>query len=315
MSVPLVSIGMPLFNEAKYLREALESLLNQDYQHTEILLSDNASEDETSCICEEYANRDSRISVVRHQENIGAQKNFSDLVHRAKGKYFFWAGGHDLWHPSFISRCVSVLEEDPLLALAYPQTVKMDDKGENQEVVPCRIDTRGMDAAKRYAHFVWHIDCNLVYGIWRREFLKRSGLFQDVYGPDVLLLSEMALKGAYAGVDEPLWFRRYQRGAETKDEKKERIVQDLDPHATLQKQKASLVQHYRALRGKHFSLIRKTNFSSLERWKLYTHTWLAFAVRCDVFPGAPMVKSTVTRILPHSLQKKFTLWLREGKKV
>ena len=63
--LPLVSIGVPIYNEERFLEESLVSLCSQDYSNLEIIISDNASIDGTSEICREFANRDPRIRHSR----------------------------------------------------------------------------------------------------------------------------------------------------------------------------------------------------------------------------------------------------------
>jgi glycosyltransferase involved in cell wall biosynthesis len=303
---------MPLYNEAEYLREALESLLAQQYQNFEILLSDNASADATAKICEEYAAKDARISFTNHPENIGAMQNFTHLVHKAKGKYFFWAAGHDLWDPTFISECVSVLEADNSIVLAYPQTQRIKADGTPFDVYPSNIDTRGKSVVHRYKDFVWHVDCNLVYGIWRLECLKQSGCFRDVYSPDQVLIAEMALKGSFAKIQKPLWLRRYQRGEESSLQKKDRILEDLKPDQARERQKTSLTDHYRHTRNAQFTVINTAELGAITKLMLKLHTWLSFAVRCNVFPGALIGRRIVRVLLPMNIQRKIIGWLRTG---
>ena len=70
--LPLVSIGVPVYNGENYLRQALESITNQTYRNLEILIADNASTDGTEAICREFAARDERIRYHRHPTNLGA---------------------------------------------------------------------------------------------------------------------------------------------------------------------------------------------------------------------------------------------------
>jgi glycosyltransferase involved in cell wall biosynthesis len=311
---PLVSIGMPLHNEAQYLRDALNALLRQDYANLELILSDNASSDSTPTICQQYAANDRRIRFTRYDRNIGAQENFNHLVSEAKGTYFFWAAGHDLWAPTFVSACVTVLKGDQSVVLAYPQTQRIRADGSPIDVYPSNIDTRGLSSAARYKAFLWHVDCNLVYGVWRREVLARSGLFRDIYAPDLLLLSEMSLRGAFAKVQQPLWLRRYQRAPETSEQKKDRILRDLKPSEAASCSTRSLVQHYRSLRSAHFALLQRSPMGLCTRLNLLLHTWLAFAVRCNVFPGAAQIKGVARKLMPSSLGRAVVRWLRSGGK-
>jgi hypothetical protein len=63
------------------------------------------------------------------------------VLELSSGKYFVWAADHALWYPSFISRCISVLEQDPTVVLVYPRTTLIDSNGNELEITPDRGDT------------------------------------------------------------------------------------------------------------------------------------------------------------------------------
>src|SRR5437660_501594 len=104
---PLVTIGLAVFEEECYLRGTLESLVAQDYANFRLIISDNASTDGTEGICREFEDRDPRIQYFRSASNVGAIANFNRTFELARGKYFMWAGAHDLWEPTFISTAVA----------------------------------------------------------------------------------------------------------------------------------------------------------------------------------------------------------------
>jgi glycosyltransferase involved in cell wall biosynthesis len=93
--IPIVSIGMPVYNGEEFIVEALESLLGQTFINFELIISDNASEDRTGEICTEYALRDSRIRYIRQKQNIGAVANFQFVLDTAVGEYFMWNAADD----------------------------------------------------------------------------------------------------------------------------------------------------------------------------------------------------------------------------
>ena len=119
----IVSIGLPVYNGENYLRGALNSLLAQDYQDFEVNICDNASTDETGKICQEYAAKDSRIIYHRSDVNIGSTKNFKQVFDLSNGKYFMWAAHDDLWEPSYISKCLKKLEENPSAVLCCSEII------------------------------------------------------------------------------------------------------------------------------------------------------------------------------------------------
>ena len=93
---------MPVYNGAQYIREALDSLLAQTFTDFDLIISDNASTDETQSICEAYARRDPRIRYVRQIENRGALANFQFVLDQAKGEFFMWAASDDMWDSNWI---------------------------------------------------------------------------------------------------------------------------------------------------------------------------------------------------------------------
>lgn len=86
---PLVSIGIPTYNRAASLRRAIESALAQDYVNLEVVISYNASTDETQAVCEGFARKDSRIRYIRQVTNHGAVANFRNALSQPKGEFSF----------------------------------------------------------------------------------------------------------------------------------------------------------------------------------------------------------------------------------
>jgi glycosyltransferase involved in cell wall biosynthesis len=77
---PRVSIGLPVYNGERFLKEALDSLLAQIYTDFELIISDNASTDQIESICRTYAASDRRIRYYRNKENVGAAHNFNRVL-------------------------------------------------------------------------------------------------------------------------------------------------------------------------------------------------------------------------------------------
>lgn len=204
----LVSIGMPVYNEAKHIRVALDALLAQDYDNFELVISDNASTDATGDICTEYAARDARIRYDRSETNVGGISNFNRVFNAARGEFFVWAAGHDLRDPSFISRCVEVLEQEPAVVLCYPLTVWLDENGPTDETVSDRLDTRGRaDRLTRLNMVLWGLTTGFpIYGVLRVSAMRQTRLFQQVVSPDIALLAELSMLGEFAHLPTPLFY-------------------------------------------------------------------------------------------------------------
>jgi len=116
---PKVSIGMPVYNGEKFIREALDSLLAQTFTDFELIISDNASTDATETICREYAAHDPRIRYVRQRENRGVLANFRFVLDEAVGEYFMWAAADDEWKSFFVEFCVDNIGNSGSIMTAY----------------------------------------------------------------------------------------------------------------------------------------------------------------------------------------------------
>src|SRR5450759_4182044 len=147
---PLVTIGMPTYNGARYLAQSLDSLLNQDYPNWELVISDNCSTDETEAIARSYAAQHPQIRYERSPVNRGAAANFNRVLELATGPFFVFAADHDLWAPTFLSRCVSLLEANPQSVLVYPQTTLTSTDGRPLEVMKDLIKLGDPSAMARY---------------------------------------------------------------------------------------------------------------------------------------------------------------------
>ncbi len=108
---PFFTVGIPTFNRAALLKEALDSTLSQTFSDFEILVGDNASTDNTPEVFKNYS--DARIRVIRQKENIGAVNNFNALIKESAGRFFVLHQDDDLLHPEFLKRCYeAVLNRD-----------------------------------------------------------------------------------------------------------------------------------------------------------------------------------------------------------
>ncbi len=218
--LPLVSIGVPVYNEARFLQESLDSLLAQDYANLEIIISDNASTDETQSICERYAEQHTHIQYHRRQENCGPAGNFVAVLEQAKGRYFIWAAGHDLWSSNYISACVTSLEQRPEAVLALGTAQWIDEHGAVLTKETGWTDTRGMDVIARYFSVLWG-NMHPVLGLVRREQLAAFPMINTV-GADLIILSRLALVGDFVHVLSASWSRREFRQEQQYEDKLKR---------------------------------------------------------------------------------------------
>lgn len=110
---PLVSIGVPTYNAKAYLEETIQSILNQDYPHLELLIQDNCSTDGTWELLQDLAAHHPQISVEQNERNLGMVGNFNRVMNRARGDYKMVMGSDDLLEPGFVRRCVEQFAQSP----------------------------------------------------------------------------------------------------------------------------------------------------------------------------------------------------------
>lgn len=99
-----------VYNTEKYLRECLDSVLNQSYKNFELLIVDDGSTDSSGCICDEYAEKDSRVRVI-HTENQGVLLARKTAFENARGDYFIVFDSDDTVSPELFSRLSEKIEQ------------------------------------------------------------------------------------------------------------------------------------------------------------------------------------------------------------
>ena len=115
---PLVSIVIPVYNVEKYLRECVDSVINQTYRYIEIILINDGSTDSGGDICEEYALIDSRIKLI-HQENQGLGNARNVGMREAAGKYVIFLDSDDYWELIALEELVKEAEKNALQVIAF----------------------------------------------------------------------------------------------------------------------------------------------------------------------------------------------------
>lgn len=209
---PLVSIGLPVRNGATYLEGAIESLLAQTYPAIELIICDNASTDSTPEICERFAASDPRVRYHRNETDVGGATNHNLTFTMARGSYFRWAAHDDLAEPELIERCVKVLEHDPGVVLCHTDLVHIDADG-NVIGQVSRNHCSSPRPSVRFATMANARDfCEETYGVIRSADFAATRLQQDYTGSDRTLMSELALRGRFANVEETLFRKRLHEG-------------------------------------------------------------------------------------------------------
>lgn len=207
--MPLISIGLPVYNGEVYLKEAIDSILAQTFKDFELIISDNASTDSTDEICRSYAAKDKRIQYYRNERNLGAAENFNKVFMLSSGEYFKWITYDDVSAPSFLERCNEVLSRDPAIVLCYPKTINIDVNGKKIKEYNDNLHLPYSKPHQRLGCFISQFKlANAVFGLIRSSALRNTRLIGKYFAGDYILLVELSLQGKFFEVPEHLFFRR-----------------------------------------------------------------------------------------------------------
>jgi len=210
--LPSVTIGIPVYNEEKFVAETIFSAINQSYHNLKIVISDNCSTDNTfEEIKKVIANHDN-VSVIRQEKNIGLPSNFNYLSQNANTDFFCWLSGHDLLHRDFIAAAVRVFLENPGLSLVYPKSEQIDEKGKFRNIeAHDRIDTTTLDFVQGPLKVARTVDHGTpIHGLWNTSILKEYK-YKPFAGSDLNLLYHASISGKIFELPDVYHFLRIVR--------------------------------------------------------------------------------------------------------
>jgi glycosyltransferase involved in cell wall biosynthesis len=205
---PLVSIGVPAYNGAGFLRKTLQSLINQTYKNLQIIVSDDCSSDDTLQICFSFRDYDSRVIVVSNKERLGAVANFNRVVELAKGEFFFWNAQDDYRDHSYVECCMSQFKSNNNLVFCHS---KYSDSAvsENSEFLVRSLNfiinepdfrSRFLKAYKSF------IGSTAFYGMYRMSMMHRKLKWGNFIASDCCIFNACLLEGDICEVEEILFF-------------------------------------------------------------------------------------------------------------
>jgi glycosyltransferase involved in cell wall biosynthesis len=271
---PRLSVGLPVYNGERYIRQSIESLLGQSYTDFELIISDNASTDDTGYICRQFAKDDSRIRYFRQPQNIGLAPNHNFVVHESKGEFFKWASNDDLYARTLLERCVAALDEYPDVVLAHSWTAKID----TAEIVTAAFEypmsTSSPQASERFRSVLFDSGGDDDYGVMRIDVLRRTAMKESYHHADHTIIAELALHGRFYQVPDWLYFRREHPGQNGRASIRKRCS-NMDPR------RANPLLHpvprlYAEYVWGYFAAIRHAPLSREDRRDCYRHLvhWL-----------------------------------------
>ncbi len=200
-----VTIGLPVYNGGETLTRAFDQMLAQTHRDFCLVVSDNASTDDSQRICEHYARLDNRIIYKRRETQVLASENFQGLVVEATTPYFMWISHDDIWRPEFIAKCLERMRSRPEVVCVVPRSNHLYEDGTtrlDQGTAPL-----SGSPARRLRQCLGNLDGNhRFYGFFRTDALHRSfscGTWFFAY--DWLVVALSALEGEHDEVPEVLF--------------------------------------------------------------------------------------------------------------
>lgn len=205
--IPRVSIGLPVYNGERLIKNSLDSILSQSYQDFELIITDNCSTDGTQEICLQYAAQDNRIRYYRNEKNLGVVKNFNKAFELSRGEYFKWAAHDDMIHPDFLAKCVLILDSDKSIVLCFSKIQIMNKNGIVKRNYSDNLNK--IDSDKPYKRFgnliINRHGCFHDFGLIRSSVLRKTELFASYISSDRVFTAELGLHGRFYEIPEDLF--------------------------------------------------------------------------------------------------------------
>lgn len=242
---PLISIGMPVFNVGRWLAQAIESVQAQTRSDWELLISDNASTDDTWSIAQHYASADGRIRCRRADSNRGLPANWNIVARAARGRYFKWLSGTDRMAPDLLARGVAVLDTRPEVVLVFGRTRWIDEDGLPMSL--CELDFPVLAArpVDRFLQVATSLSVNnqINASLIRTQALRHTRLLADYPSSDLVLMAELALQGPFVMLPCEVYQRRAGRNFSTPDRTPLQIERMYNPRARRPRRSQAVRKH------------------------------------------------------------------------
>src|SRR5687767_3143628 len=207
MEKPLISVVLCTYNGVKYLSDQLDSILRQTYKPLELVISDDASTDDTRQLLQRYENNPA-ISIFYNEKNIGLAKNFAFASGKAKGEFIAYSDQDDIWIENKIEQLHKAIDNK---LLVYSDSVLIDENGNSLEKKLSGI--RHMYTGEDSRGFIFS---NVVWGhgmLIKKELLELSKPFPANIHLDVWLAFKAITHGGITYFDEVLTKYRQHPGS------------------------------------------------------------------------------------------------------
>lgn len=126
----LISVFVPVYNAEKFIEECILSIINQDYENIEIIVSDDASTDNTPIILKKLQEKFSnKIKLFLQENNLGITNNFNFILSKCRGKYILFTAGDDMLKSNCISDVVDIFENNDDISVVFHNSIRTTEDG------------------------------------------------------------------------------------------------------------------------------------------------------------------------------------------
>jgi hypothetical protein len=196
-----VSVGLPTFNRATLLGRAIDSVLAQTHRDVELIVSDNASTDNTEALCRERAGRDTRLRYVRQPVNRGPTANFNAALDAARGDHFMWLSDDDWLDANYVAACLEAIASRPGVTIAAGRCHHYDAAGRFLlEDVSTNL-TQPSIANRLIAYFADVNYNSIFYGLMPTTLVRQQGM-RNALAADWMVVAGMLLHGQAITVEQ-----------------------------------------------------------------------------------------------------------------
>ncbi|WP_405240835.1 glycosyltransferase family 2 protein [Lentisalinibacter orientalis] len=206
-----VTVGIPVFNGERWLAETIESVLRQTLQEIEVIVSDNASTDDSWRIAQDIAAGDERVQCYRNAENLGVFRNLDRTFELSSTPYFKWCAVGDVVEKSFLEKALEILEQRNEVMLVYSATGFIGRYAHQPSVHDLDASLESFDAVERYRAYFSSRGLNSPFhGLIRSRALARTSLNRAFRGSDLCLIAALLLQGPFVRLPDKLLYRRIE---------------------------------------------------------------------------------------------------------
>ncbi|MEK7760951.1 MAG: glycosyltransferase [Nitrospirota bacterium] len=300
MQRPTVTVLMAVYNGQRYLSEAIESVLHQTYDDFEFIIVDDGSTDASGDILRAYAAQDSRIALLRHEQNIGLTKSLNEGLSIAQGVYLARQDADDLSLPGRLEAQVTYLEAHPAVGLLGTAYSVINGGGE------CLATYRHPQVSTEILwQMLFHNAFCHTSVMWCRNLVEMGGGWYDerlLYSQDYELWVRLMKSTAGANLDLPLvaW-RQHDANIDATSRIQQQDLANViawKQICGLLKDKVITQDQVRSLREWYWVLPSRLSASDLPTCRLYLNLLDAFGKQSRIDPSvlSRIRQSWVTRI-------------------